>query len=60
MEIQTEKLTFEEKLFKRNANQKTDWWDELSEEQKNEIEEGERQIERGEYVNFETFIQKYL
>ena len=60
MEIQTEKLTFEEKLFKLNANKKTDWWDELSQEQKNEIEEGERQIERGEYVNFETFIQKHL
>ena len=27
---------------------------------RNEIEEGERQIERGEFVDFEEFIQKYI
>ena len=41
-------------------SQKKDFWDELSEEQKFEIEEGERQIERGEFVDFEEFIQKYI
>ncbi|MDX6190911.1 hypothetical protein ACHRV5_08935 [Flavobacterium sp. FlaQc-52] len=45
------------KIFKK---EKKDWWEELTEEQKEEIKEGERQIERGEYSDFETFIQKYI
>ena len=40
--------------------QKKDFWDELSEEQKFEIEESEREYERGEFVNFEEFIKKHL
>jgi hypothetical protein len=40
--------------------EKKDFWDELTEEQRFEIEEGERQIERGEFVDFEEFIQKYI
>ena len=38
------------------AKEKTDWWVELSNEQKGEIEEGERQIENGEFVTFEEMI----
>ncbi|MBP6550102.1 MAG: hypothetical protein KA782_02250 [Flavobacterium sp.] len=41
-------------------SQKKDFWDELSEEQKFEIEESEREYERGEFVNFEEFIKKHL
>ncbi len=40
--------------------QKKDFWDELSEEQKFEIEESEREYERGEFVNFEEFVKKHL
>jgi hypothetical protein len=32
----------------------------LTPEQKFEIEEGNRQIERGEFVDFEEFIKKYI
>ena len=39
--------------------EKKDWWDELTDEQKFEIEEGERQINRGEYVLYEDIIKKY-
>ncbi|TRX39422.1 hypothetical protein [Flavobacterium restrictum] len=39
--------------------QKKDFWDELTEEQKFEIEEGERQIERGEFVLYEDLMKKY-
>ena len=39
---------------------KKDFWDELTEEQKFEIEESEREYERGEFVNFEEFIKKHL
>ena len=42
------------------ATEKKDFWDELSEEQKFEIEESEREYERGEYVNFEEFIKKHI
>ncbi|WP_438062921.1 hypothetical protein [Flavobacterium sp. RSSB_23] len=45
------------KIF--NASKK-DFWEELTEAQKLDIEEGEKQIERGEFVDFDEFIQKYL
>mgnify|MGYP000712215503 CR=1 FL=1 len=38
---------------------KKDWWDELTEEQKFEIEEGDRQIERGEFILYEDLMKKY-
>ena len=41
------------KIFQR---EKKDWWDELSTEQKEAIEEGERQIENGEFVTFEEMM----
>ena len=41
------------KIFSR---EKKDWWDELSSEQKEAIEEGERQIENGEFVTFEEMM----
>ena len=40
--------------------EKKDFWDELSDEQKFEIEESDREIDRGEFVNFEEFIQKHI
>ena len=47
-------------MLKLFSTKKKDFWDELTEEQKFEIEEEERQIERGEFVDFEEFIQKYI
>ena len=41
-------------------SQKKDFWDELSEEQKFEIEESEREYERGEFSSFDEFIKPYL
>ena len=41
------------------TTQKKDFWDELSEEQKFDIEEGDRQIERGEFVLYEDLMKKY-
>ena len=42
------------------STKKKDFWDELTEEQKFEIEESEREYERGEFVNFEEFIKKHI
>jgi hypothetical protein len=41
------------------TTKKKDFWDELSEEQKFDIEEGDRQIERGEFVLYEDLMKKY-
>ena len=72
MDIQLEKLELIKMLAETNdsdiissikkvfATEKKDFWDELSEEQKFEIEESEREYERGEYVNFEDVMKKYL
>lgn len=72
MDIQFEKSELMKKLEATNdisiieaiknifKSEKKDFWDELTQEQKDEIEEGERQIERGEFVDFEEFIQKYI
>ena len=46
-------ITEIKKVFQR---EKKDWWDELSSEQKEAIEEGERQIENGEFVTFEEMM----
>ena len=68
MDIQLEKIELM-KLLKETENpsvimaikeifkkEKTDWWDELSEEQKDEIELGEKQIQNGEFVTFEEMM----
>jgi predicted transcriptional regulator len=44
------------KIFKKEQK---DWWDDLTDEQKEEIEEGERQIERGEFILYEDMMKKY-
>lgn len=41
------------------TTQKKDFWDELSEEQKLEIEESDREIDRGEFVLYEDLMKKY-
>jgi len=38
---------------------KKDFWDELTEEQKFEIEESERQIDRGEFFLYEDVMAKH-
>jgi TRAP-type C4-dicarboxylate transport system substrate-binding protein len=45
------------KLF---ITQKKDWWDELSEEQKDILNESLDQYERGEYSSFDEFIKPHL
>lgn len=38
--------------------QKKDFWEELTQEQRDEIEEGEREIERGDYVGFYDLMEE--
>ncbi|NBL64613.1 hypothetical protein GV828_05290 [Flavobacterium sp. NST-5] len=72
MDIQLEKLELIKKLADTNdfaviesikkifQKEKKDWWDELSDAQKAEIEEGERDIENGDYVKFHSFMEQFL
>ncbi len=65
MDMQLEKLELIKKIEETNdssiinsikkifISDKKDWWEELTEAQKFEIEEGEREIERGEFVIWE-------
>jgi predicted Zn-ribbon and HTH transcriptional regulator len=48
-----------EAVLKLLTKKKKDWWDDLTEAQKEKIKEGERQIERGEFVLYEDMMKKY-
>ena len=72
MDIQLEKKALIKKIEETNdssiidaikrifTSEKKDWWEELTDEQRFEIEESDREIDRGEYVNFEDFIKKFI
>ncbi|NGZ89141.1 MULTISPECIES: hypothetical protein [Psychroflexus] len=45
------------KIFKQNKV--FDFWDELSPEQKKEIEKASIEIENGEIVDYDSFMQKH-
>ena len=71
MDIQTEKLQLIEWLARLNnttvlkrfialkKEQEKDWWDEISEEERAEIEEGLAQADRGEVVSHKVVMAKY-
>jgi predicted transcriptional regulator len=71
MDIQTEKLNLikwltdvqEPAIIKRfvalKQKQQTDWWDEISAEERAEIEEGLAQADKGEILSHETVMAKY-
>ncbi|OQX76383.1 MAG: hypothetical protein B6D64_09950 [Bacteroidetes bacterium 4484_276] len=39
---------------------KTDFWETLSQEQKDDISQGLKEIENGEVVEYNSFIEKYM
>ena len=69
MDIQLEKLELIKKLAETNdfaviesirkifQKEKKDWWDELSDEQKANIEQGEKDFENGDFVTSEDFFE---
>ena len=71
MDIQSEKLELIKKLAETNdfaviqsikkifQKEKKDWWDELSEEQKADIEEGIADSDAGRVVSYESVMSKY-
>ena len=72
MDIQLEKKELM-KLLKETKNpsvikgirnvfqkEKKDWWDELSVDQQNSLNESLEEYERGEFSSFDEFIKPYL
>jgi len=69
MDIQLEKQELMKRLSETNdpsiiesikkifQKEKKDWWNELSDEQKADIEQGERDIENGDFVTSEEFFE---
>ncbi|OXA92838.1 hypothetical protein [Flavobacterium hercynium] len=57
--VETEDPTIINSIRKIFSKKKKDWWDDLTETQKEEIKEGERQIERGEFVEYEEMMKKF-
>ncbi|AIN73228.1 hypothetical protein O8E88_002155 [Flavobacterium psychrophilum] len=59
MLVETNDSSIIESIKKIFKSEKKNSWEELSEEQKIEIEEGERQIEKGEFFHYEDIMKKY-
>ena len=71
MDIQLEKKALIKKIEETNdssiidaikrifTSEKKDWWEELTDEQRFEIEESDREIDRGEYFLYDDVMSKY-
>lgn len=72
MDIQLEKIELVKKLLatedisilnsikKIFEKEEKDWWDDLTEEQQNILNESMEQYERGEFSSFDDFIKPHL
>ena len=58
--LQTEDVAIIKKVKAIFKKEQKDWWDELTEEQKEAINEGLKDADEGRVVPFESFMQKYL
>ncbi|KIQ24201.1 MULTISPECIES: hypothetical protein [Flavobacterium] len=71
MDIQLEKLNAMNMLKETNdpalimavarllRQEKNDWWDDLTEAQKEDVAQSELEFERGEFKSFEDVMKKY-
>jgi hypothetical protein len=71
MDIQLEKLEAMNMLKETNdpsiimavakllRKEKKDWWDDLTEAQKEDVAQSELEFERGEFTSFEDVMKKY-
>lgn len=55
--VETENPSIIKDIKKVFQREKKDWWNELSDEQKDTIKEGEREIENGGYVTQDEFFE---
>jgi len=52
-------LLEETKKFLENASSSKDWWDELSEKDKNLVMESETQYQKKDYINHRQLMQQF-
>jgi hypothetical protein len=57
--LQTEDVKIIKKVKAIFNSQKQNWWDELTEKQKFEIEESDKEIDKGEFFLYEDVMSKY-
>jgi len=57
--LHSAKDSFIEKVKTLLLKENVDWWNELSEEEKAEIEEGLKQIENGEFVSHGSVMKQF-
>jgi len=55
---ETEDVSLIKSLKKLLKKEKKDWWNDLSDEQKSDIEQGERDFENGDVVPYEEVLAK--
>jgi hypothetical protein len=60
MLMETENPSVLQAIRKIFQKEEKDWWDELTEEQQNILNESMEQYERGEFSSFDDFIKPYL
>ena len=56
--LETENPSIIKSIKKIFQKEQKDWWDDLPQSVKDDIEESERQIERGEYSTFDDVMLK--
>ena len=54
---ETEDVSLIKSFKKLLKKEKRDWWEDLTDEQKADIEQGERDFENGDFVTSEEFFQ---
>ena len=54
---ETEDVSLIKSFKKLLKKEKKDWWEDLSDEQKADIEQGERDFENGDFVTSEEFFE---
>ena len=60
MLMETENLSVLKAIRKIFQKEEKDWWDDLTEEQKEFLEESLKQADNGEVHDFNAFIEPYL
>ena len=58
--VETENPSVIKSIKKIFQKEKTDWYDDLSEDQKNTLNESMEEYERGKFSSFEDFIKPHL
>jgi len=57
--LEDESLIETIKEFRESYTSKKDWWDEISESERNSIDRGLKDLEEGRIVPFEEVMEKY-